>query len=404
MKKDKIKFKSQKKVFALWEVMLIVVVVSIISSLTMGVILYNNNKITPNVTYSDLANDENLNQFLEVYASITSEYYENVDKEEILQRAISAMMNYLGDDYTTYLNNSDTSELLSTLEGKYEGIGVSINNESKTLVKVYPDTPASKAGLLANDVIIGLDDIDVTDLSGSEVVELIKAKKKDFTLKIKRGEEILSFTLHNEQILKPCIDYYFLPNSKIGYLAITTFSRTLEEQVRSALKYLENNNMTSLIIDLRDNTGGFLDVAHSVASIFLPKGSIIYSLNEKNKITDYKDTTNERKEYKIAILTNKSTASASEILTAALKDNYGAKIVGKTTYGKGKVQQTMKLNGGSMVKYTSAYWLTPKGVCIDEIGITPDFIVENEVIKDDEGNIVNVIDNQLNKAQEILTN
>ena len=318
--------------------------------------------------------------------------------------AISAMMGYLDDDYTTYLDNGDTEDLLDTLEGEYKGIGVPINNDSKARVKVYPDTPASKVGLLANDVIIGIDDVDVTELSGSKIVEIIKSKQSDFTLKVKRGEEILSFTLSNEQILKPCIEYDFLPNSKIGYIAISVFSRSLVEQVRSALKYLENNGMVSLIIDLRDNTGGFLDVTHDVASIFLPKGSIIYSLNEKNKITDYKATTSEKKDYKIVILTNKSTASASEILTATLKDNYGAISIGETTFGKGKVQQTMKLNGGTMVKYTSAYWLTPKGICIDKVGITPDYIVENNVIKDDEGNTIEVIDNQLNKAREILDN
>ncbi len=400
--KDKNNNKIKKVGFSLGEVIIIVIITSIVSALTIGVLLYNNNKITSKVTYKDLEKDDNLNQFLEVYANITSEYYENVDKKAMLQRAISAMMGYLGDDYTTYLDDDDTSELLSSLEGKYEGIGVSINNETKALIKVYPHTPASKAGLLDNDIIIGVNNDDVTALSGQEVVNKIKAQKGQFTLVVNRGNETLTFTLSNEEILKPCIDYELLQDSKIGYIAITAFSQSLEEQMHIALEDLEASGMTSLIIDLRDNTGGYLDAAHSVASIFLPKGSIIYSLNEKNKITNYKDSTSEKKDYKIVVLTNKNTASASEILAAALKDVYGATLVGETTYGKGKVQQTMQLDGGTMIKYTSAYWLTPNGTCIDEVGITPDYIIQNELIKDDNGNVIDVVDNQLIEAQELL--
>ena len=151
--------------------------------------------------------------------------------------------------------------------------------------------------------------------------------------------------------------------------------------------------MQSLIIDLRDNSGGYLSAAKDVASIFLKKDDIIYSLEEKEETTIVKDETNEAKNYKIVVLFNGASASSSEVLIAALKDSYGATTVGVTSYGKGKVQQTHSLEDGSMVKYTSAKWLTPKGECIDEIGITPEYYVTF--------NPDTNIDEQLEKALEL---
>jgi len=140
--------------FSLAWVLIIVVITSIISALTTGVIVYNNNKLAAEVTYADLAKDEELNQFLEVYANITSEYYQDVNKKEMLEKAIAAMMNYIGDDYTTYLNGNDTNDLITKLSGEYTGIGIAINNDDKTITKVYEETPASKVGIKEGDVIM----------------------------------------------------------------------------------------------------------------------------------------------------------------------------------------------------------------------------------------------------------
>ncbi len=395
--------KNSSKVFNLGWILAIVVATSIISALTTGVIIYNNNKIGNKLSYSDLSKDEKLNQFLEVYANITSDYYQDVNKEELLEKAISAMMNYLGDDYTGYLNNDNTNDLMTQLAGKYNGIGVAISNENKTITKVYDDTPASKAGIQAGDIIVGINDIDVSSISAAEVVNMIKSNKDYFTLKLKRGEEILSASVKNENIISPNIEYNVIENTKIGYMSIDAFSSTLDIQMEKALKKLESDGITSLIIDLRNNTGGYLDMASKVTSMFIKKGEKIYSLNEKNQVNHYFDETDEHREYPIVILTNNNTASASEIMAAALKESYGADLVGETTFGKGKVQQTMKLDDGSMVKYTSAYWLTPNGTCIDEIGITPNYLVSNEEILDEEGRVTEIIDRQLEKAINILS-
>lgn len=394
MKKD--------KGFSLTWVLIIVTITSIISGLTAGVIVYNNNKLSNSVTLGDLSKDDALNEFLKVYANISTEYYQDVDKSKMLEKAIAAMMDYLGDDYTDYLNDKTTADLMEKLNGKYTGIGVSINNETKEITEVFEDSPAFKAGILKGDIIVGVNDVDATKISASEVVDIIKKCNDSFTLKLNRNAEEITVTVKNEEIISPSIDYHMIEETHIGYLGISTFSATLDEQVTKALNKLENDGMTSLIIDVRSNTGGFLDSAVSVASKFIEKGKTIYSLSNKSEIETFYDESNEHKEYKVIILTNEDTASASEILAAALKQSYGAILVGKKTFGKGKVQQTMKLEDGSMVKYTSAYWLMPDGKCLDKVGLNPDYEIDNEIVLDENGVIKDVIDNQLAKAIELL--
>ena len=391
--------------FSLIWVLIIVVITSIISGLTTGVIVYNNNKVTDKVTYKELSSDSDLNEFLKVYANLTSEYYKDVNKKEMLEKAMAAMMNYVGDDYTTYMDDEATKELVQTLSGEYDGIGIAINNTDKSITKVYDDTPASKLGIQVGDIIVGFNNEDVTEKTANQVVSMIKKAEGYFTLNLKRGEEKVNISIKTERIIRPNIDYKMIEDTNIGYIYISTFSNTLETQMKKALTELEQKGMKSLIIDLRENTGGYLDAGTKVTSLFTEKGKKIYSLSYKNEKTDYYDETDEHRTYPIVILVNKNTASASEIMAAALKESYGAKIVGDITFGKGRVQQTMKLEDGSMVKYTSAYWLTPNGTCIDEIGIIPDYQISNEIPTDEnatEEKEIEIKDKQYEKAVEIL--
>ena len=158
-------------------------------------------------------------------------------------------------------------------------------------------------------------------------------------------------------------------------MIIDKFNQTVYDQFKKQLNSIEKDNIDGLIIDLRNNTGGYLNAASKMAELFLKDGKIIYSLNEKSGNKIYEDKTMESRSYPISVLVNGNTASASEILAAALRDSYGAKLVGSKTYGKGKVQKTSKLSNGTMYKYTSAKWLTPDGECIDEVGLIPDLEV-----------------------------
>ena len=281
--------------FSLLWVIGIVTVTSIISAITAGVIVYNNNKLSYDLTYEDLSKDNDLNEFLTVYAHILSEYYENVDKSALLDQAIAGMMDYLGDDYSTYLDDDTTAELFESLAGEYTGIGVSINNTDKSIAKVYDNTPASKAGIQVGDIIIGFNGTDVTTMSANELVNMIKSNQDYFTLELQRGENKISVSLKNETLLTPNVEYHLIENTKTGYLYMETFSNTLKTQVENALNDLENQGMTSLIIDLRNNTGGYLTAATDVANIFLEKGKRIYSLDYQGEITNYSDTTKEHK-------------------------------------------------------------------------------------------------------------
>lgn len=393
--------KNEKKGFNLISVIIVICITSIISGLTTGVIVTNSYKNNLGLTYDDLKNDESLNEFLEVYSSIINNYYEDVDTSAMIDSAVDGMLDYLGEDYTTYLDQNATSELEERLAGSYRGIGIAVAN--KVIQSITSGTPAAESGLQVGDTIIGVDGVDVTQKSNEELTNLIKGSDKDSVrLTVLRGEETLNFDVAMATIPISAIEYKMLENN-VGYLKMEMFSATLDEQVMTALTDLKNQGMQKLIIDLRNNTGGYLESAEATASLFLEKGKLIYSLEGKDTTSDYYDKTDESADYPIVIIINGQSASAAEILAAALKDSYGAVLVGEKSYGKGKVQQTYNLSDGSMAKYTSARWLRPNGACIDGVGIVPDYIANMTYTYDDTGVINGEIDSQLNKAVEIIS-
>ena len=387
------------KGFNLLSVIIIICVTSIISAITAGIIVTNNYGLS----YKNITEDSSLSEFLKTYSNIVDNYYEDIDKDKMLDSAINAMLNYLGDNYTTYLNKDQTKELEERLAGSYEGIGISILG--KTITNVSKDSPAEKAGLQVGDEFLtvnGTDVSSITDGASTIISTLIKSSdNKETKIVIKRAEEELEFTVKIESIPISAISYKLLDNN-IGYLKINIFSRPLTDQVKLALKELENNGMNRLIIDLRDNSGGFLDSAETTASIFLEKGKLIYSLEDKKDKEDYYDKTTESKKYPIAVIINNNSASSSEILASALKDSYGATLIGEKSFGKGKVQQTIDLSSGAMAKYTSAKWLRPNGECIDGVGLIPDYEIQLAYEYDENGNEISTIDTQLNKAIEVI--
>lgn len=384
------------KGFNLISVIIIICITSVVSAVTAGIIVTNNY----NLSYSDLSNDKELTDFIKAYSNIVNNYYEDVDKEKMLDSALNAMLNYLGDNYTTYLTDEQRKSLEESLQGTYQGIGVEINKD-RVITKVTKNGPAEAAGLQAGDKFMSIDGTKLNDTDGNAVGLLIRGTdKKAVDIVVDRNGEELTFNVKIGTIEEPAIVYGMQENN-IGYIQISKFSRPLTSQMENALKELEANGMEKLIIDLRNNTGGYLDSAETTASLFLKKGKLIYSLEDKNSKEDYYDQTETSRDYPIVVLINNNSASSAEILAAALKDSYGAVLVGQTSYGKGKVQQTYDMKDGSMAKFTSARWLRPTGDCIDKKGIKPDFEVAQTTQTNENGEEI-IIDTQLVKALEVI--
>lgn len=365
--------------FSLLEVIIIILVTGIVVSLSTGLIVYNNyDKISK--SKSDDTSSE-IKEFTESYNHIINSYIDEVDKSKLIDAAISGMYNFLNDEYSIYMDNDMTESLNEQLEGTYDGIGIEMTMNNKGVIyvtQVFKNTPAEKAGLKPDDILVALDGESLEGKTTAEVASVIKkGTKSEFKLTYKRDNIEKTVTVNKKHIYINSVKSEIFDN--IGYINISTFSATTEEQVKKELDNFDKN-ISNLIIDLRNNTGGYLNAAYDVSELFLKKGKVIYQLKDRNnKITKFTAKSGEYRHFNnIIVIINGSSASASEILALALKESANAKIVGTKSYGKGTVQETSKLKSGSMVKYTTAYWLSPEGNSINKTGITPDYKIDGE--------------------------
>lgn len=365
--------------FSLLEVIIIILVTGIVVSLSTGLIVYNNyDKISK--SKSDDTSSE-IKEFTESYNHIINSYIDEVDKSKLIDAAISGMYSFLNDEYSIYMDNDTTESLNEQLEGTYDGIGIEMTMNNKGVIyvtQVFKNTPAEKAGLKPDDILVALDGESLEGKTTAEVASIIKkGTKLEFKLTYKRDNIEKTVTVNKKHIYINSVKSKRFDN--IGYINISTFSATTEEQVKKELDNFDKN-ISNLIIDLRNNTGGYLNAAYDVSELFLKKGKVIYQLKDRNnKITKFTAKSGEYRHFNnIIVIINGSTASASEILALALKESANAKIVGTKSYGKGTVQETSKLKSGSMVKYTTAYWLSPEGNSINKTGITPDYKIDGE--------------------------
>ena len=338
------------------------------------------------ITLSRVNNGSNsssseLSDFVVSYNNIVSDYYDEVDKEKLINAAIDGMMNSLGDPYSTFMDSKEAEEFNTTVSGEYKGIGATIGliDGNATVVDIFDGSPADKAGIKLEDIIIRVNGTEVKGMELDKVVSLIK-EKSQAELVIKRGEEEKTITikLGNVEIPSVVSEIIERDGKQIGLIAVSVFAANTYEQFNEELKALEDKSIDSLIIDVRDNPGGHLDQVTKVLSLFMDKKKVIYQVQVNKKKTKVYSVTNEKREYDIAILINGSSASASEILAAAMKESYGATLIGKKSYGKGTVQKEYTLSNGASIKYTIEQWLTPKGNSINGEGVSPDVDVELE--------------------------
>ena len=369
--------KNKTVTFNLLEVIVIILMTSLVVAVSTGVIVYQNyNEIDDSV--SNNSNKDYLKELETAYNNILNSYVEKVDQKELTNAAIDGMYKYLGDPYTSYLDEETTADLMDRLKGEYKGIGVEITkvDEGILVANVFEKSPAEQAGILIGDLIIKVNGESTLDKTVKEVSNIIKNSDDEIKITVQRSGIEKEISVKSRKVDITSVEKDKIDN--VGYLKITAFSNTTYKQFREALESLEKEGINGLVIDLRDNGGGYLNPAVEIAEMFVEKGKNIYGLESKSNVEMYKDSTSESRNYKVSIIMNGSTASASEILSAALKESYNAITVGTTSYGKGTVQDTNKLSTGGMVKYTTAYWLTPNGNKINGKGITPDINIENK--------------------------
>ena len=339
-----------------------------------------------------------LNKLIETYTTIRTNYYGKIDKNKIIDSAINSMIEEIDDDFTTYTDNETTESFLESVEGTYEGIGCTVTSTEDGTIKIvdiFKNSPSSEAGLKENDIILKIDDKEFENSTDASNYIRNEAKNK-IKIRILRGEEEKEITVTRKKVEIPVVAGKIIEqdNHKIGYIKITTFTSVSDDQFKTELKNLEKKNIEALIIDVRDNGGGYLSSATNITSMLLKKGQTIYQLEINNKKEIIKDETKDKRTYPIAVIINESSASASEILASAIKESYKGLVTGVTSYGKGTVQQTKKLSDGSMIKYTTQKWLTPKGNSIDKKGVEP----TNEIERNYELNE----DNQITETTKLL--
>lgn len=379
--KDKKKSTSEKS-FKLLEVV-IITIISLSLGLFVGSLFLKQKASTVYNT-----NNKYLDEFLSTLNTIKENSYSNVTDEVLFESAIKGMLGALGDNYADYFNPSETDNFEIKMTGSYIGAGCEISmleTGEIVILTVYDNSPASDAGLKYGDIVLEIDDMSVKDWTVDQLSNYIRTGGKvgtTISIKVKREEKEITLTLKRGHVTLTSAYGHTIKkgNKTVGYIKVDLFALNTYSQFKKVLETLEKEKIDSLIIDVRDNSGGYLSVATSMISLFLGKDKVIYQLQDKNNITKVYSTTKESRKYDIAVLINENSASASEILAAALKESYGATLIGKTTYGKGTVQETNKLSNGNMIKYTIQKWLTPKGTWIEGKGYAPDIVVEDEGI------------------------
>ncbi|AWB46197.1 peptidase S41 [Paenibacillus sp. CAA11] len=314
---------------------------------------------------------------------VKQNYYQDVDTDKLVDGAIQGMMNALNDPFSSYMGKQTAKQFTEQIQGSFTGIGAEVSMENGNVVVVSPikGSPAEKAGIRAKDILLSVNGQSFEGLTLNEAVAKIRGPKGTVAkVKVKRegSPNPLEFSINRDDIALETVNAR-MEQGGIGYIEITEFSENTAERFASELAKLESQGMKGLVLDVRNNPGGVLGTVEEMAQRFVPKGKLIvqveYKSGERKKTVSTGPSS--VKPYPVVLLTNKGSASASEILAGALKESAGAKLIGENTYGKGTVQQSYNrpFGDGSLLKITMAKWLTPDGEWIHKKGIKPDVAV-----------------------------
>lgn len=312
----------------------------------------------------------------EVYNALRSNYDGQLDTNAVLDGLKEGMARAAGDPYTEYFNQEQAKDFDESLNGSFTGIGAELSKDKDTIIVVAPISgfPAEKAGLKSKDIIAQIDGVSTAGMSVSDAVKKIRGPK-DTTVKLKvvRNGKILDFEIKRDNITIPSVKTEIV-NGNIGYMRISRFAEDTSKLAAEGAQQFKDARVKGVILDVRDDPGGLLDQAVNVSSLWLPRGkTIVQERRDGVIISSQASSGNGPLEgMPTVVLVNEGSASASEIVAGALKDNGAATLIGGKTFGKGSVQQLVRLSGGSVLKVTIARWYTPGGRNIDKEGIEPD--------------------------------
>lgn len=342
----------------------------------------------------------------EIEELINAYYLDEIDGQKVEDTMYTGMVAGLEDPYSVYYSKEELESMEESISGAYSGIGATLTQDPDTgdlsVVSCFDGTPAQEAGLQPGDVITGWNGNSVEGMELSELVSKIKTDPEEqLTLEIERDGEILEVELTRREVQIPTVEYEML-DDQIGYIRLVEFDEVTADQFKEALEDLENQNMKKLIIDVRNNPGGVLQVVCDMLDQLLPEGLIVYTEDKNGNRKEYTSDEEHQFTKPLAVLANENSASASEIFAGAIQDYGIGTIVGTTTFGKGIVQRTFYLSDGTGVKLTVAKYYTPKGHDIHKKGITPDVEIELDEELKNQSNISHEEDNQLQKAIEVL--
>ena len=338
----------------------------------------------------------NLMRFITAYRFIETKYVNDTDDVKLIDAAIDGMVKSLNDPHSNYLSPKMYKTLMEQTEGSFAGIGVvmGMDNEQKIhIVGIMENSPGQKAGLQEGDEILAVDGVPVTQMAFDEVAAHVRGQAgTDVVLTIMRDNANQDITITRDNIKLKTVGHKMLDNN-IGYIQIVSFSEDTANEFNEAYNDLKNQGMKALVLDLRNNPGGLLTTCVEIAKKLVPKGEIVSIVDKQGNKETYSSSL-EAPEYPLAVLINKNSASASEILSGAIQDTKAGTIIGNTSYGKGSVQTILPMFEDDAVKLTIAKYYTPSGRSIDGTGITPDI----EINLDENA----TSDTQLDKALEVL--
>ena len=364
-----------KKKAILWSIILVVITALFTSTVQIAM----GNRV---VISKDLYNEyKKYNKLIGLQEIVEDDFYKDVSDDDLVQGAIKGMFSGLGDVYSQYYTKEEFEALKEQTSGSFVGIGVYISPTSDddyiTIIAPIEGSPAEKSGIKAGDKIVKVDGNNVYTDDSDKAISMIKGKAgTTVNLTIKRGNEEFDIDIKREEIISKSVESKVLDDS-IGYIKITSFNENTYDEFKEALNNLKKENIKGLVLDLRNNPGGLLDVCSEIADELIGEGTIVYTKDNKGN-KEYLKSDKDKLNLPIAILVNEGSASASEILTAAIVDNNEGIAIGTTTFGKGLVQSVRELKDGTGYKLTTAQYFTPNGDYINGKGIEPKIVEKDE--------------------------